>query len=515
MMLIGLDIGTSSAKAVLLSAAGRAIAIGSGAYAPDQPKPGWSEQDPRVWWSGACAAVRACMAGRDAGEVKAIGLSGQMHGSVLLSREAMEHAGIGAPAAVRPAMLWNDQRTSSECAWMEARAGGRMELVRATGNAALAGMTLPKLLWLREHEPRSLDAAALLLLPKDYVRLVMTGEPMTDVGDASGTLLFDVARRRWSERAIAWAEVDPAILPRVVESGTPAGTLTRWAAEQMGLRPGTLVVAGSGDNQCGGAGVGAVAEGTLAAIIGTSGVVYAPSEEPRLDLDLSLPGRLQSNAGPDGSGDRMGGWCVTGCMLSAGGALDWAARTIAPGVTIERLLEEAGAAPPGCAGLIFLPYLTGERCPHADAKARAGWIGLTSRHTRGHMIRAVLEGVAFAMGQMLGLMRGLGTGVREVRITGGGARSTLWRQICADAWGVPVAPVTAQEGSALGAALLAGVGAGVWPDLRSACAAAILVGPVDEPAASEDLSAAAGVYARGYHDLRAANAALHAIDSRE
>lgn len=477
-LLLGIDIGTSSTKAVLIDTAGRVAGVESAPHPIAQPRPGWSEQDPADWWKSTLAAVRGAIsaAGAESGAVRGIGLSGQMHGSVLLGAESLAGDGSQA-AALRPAILWNDQRTGAECAEIESAAGGRAALVGLVGNAALTGFTLPKVLWVRKHEPRVYARAAKLLLPKDYIRLRLTGRAATDVGDAAGTLLLDVDRRAWSLPMLERFGIDAALLPEVFESAAVTGGLTAWAAGELGLRPGTPVVGGSGDNQSGAVGAGVVGAGLVLCALGTSGVIFAHSEAPRKDG----PGRLHTMPAATGDARSRSGWCNTGVMLSAAGSLHWCRETLFPGERYERLLAEAGEAPPGSDGLSFLPYLTGERCPYADPAARGGWIGLTSRHTRGHLIRAVLEGVSFAMAQILDLVRGIGVPVETLRLGGGGAKSEIWRQMIADACGSPVELPQTEEGPAFGAALMAGVGAGVWPSVPAACRGTITVAERREP----------------------------------
>lgn len=516
MPLLALDLGTSSVKVVVCDDRGAILSSASAEYPLHQPRPGWSEQDPEDWWRGSVQAIRQAIAAvPDGTSVRAVGLSGQMHGSVLL--DAAAAGSEGRAAALRPAILWNDQRTRAQCAAIERAIGSRRACVEQLGNAPLAGFTLPKLLWVREHEPEVWCEVRHVLLPKDFIRFRLTGEMATDVGDAGGMLLLDVDGRKWNEAAAARVGIDPAILPPIFESCAVAGHVSAWAAEATGLPAGIPVVAGSGDNQCAAAGAGVVSPGQVLAVLGTSGVVYAHASRPTRDLPRGLSaedapvGRLQAFCAPDGGAAAPGQWCVTGCMLSAAGALSWCRRTIAPGVAFEELMHEAGSVPPGSEGLVFLPYLTGERCPHADPEARGGWIGLTSRHMRGHLVRAVLEGVTFGMGQMLDLMRASGVKVERVRLSGGGNRASLWRQMQADGYGVPVETTAGEEGgSALGAALMAGVGCGAWPSLRAATEAAIGVVERREPAGDGAYDRVREVYERLYPRLREDMAALGA-----
>ncbi|MCC6676271.1 MAG: xylulokinase [Phycisphaerales bacterium] len=499
-LLLGIDIGTSSTKAVLIDPAGRVVGMESAAHPISQPRPGWSEQAPEDWWGSTVAAVRGALAkGRARGEgVRGIGLSGQMHGSVLLGKESLEGDGRTA-RALRPAILWNDQRTGAECREIEAAVGGRPALVGLVGNAALTGFTLPKVLWVREHEPEVFGRVAKFLLPKDYIRLRMTGRAATDVGDAAGTLLLDVDRRVWSERMIRQFRLEAGMLPAIFESAEVTGELTAWAAAELGLRAGTPVVGGSGDNQSGAVGAGVVSAGLVLCALGTSGVMFAHSDAPRKDG----PGRLHTMPAATGDARSRTGWCNTGVMLSAAGSLHWCRETLFPTESYERLLAEAAGTRPGCEGLSFMPYLTGERCPYADPLARGGWVGLTSRHRRGHLVRAVLEGVTFAMAQILDLVRGIGVPVETVRLGGGGAKSELWRQMIADVCGSGVELPNTEEGPAFGAGLMAGVGVGVWPSVASACGATIAVAERREPGpAAAEYRAARGAYDGLYPALR-------------
>ncbi len=513
-LLLGLDIGTSAAKGVVVDASAqqhRIIAEASVEYPLSQPCPGWSEQDPEDWWLAVCRISRELVsraAAKGGGRpIAAVGFSGQMHGSVFLGDNAAALAGRA--HALRPAILWNDQRTALECTRIESAAGGRARLVELVGNAALTGFTLPKILWLRDNEPDRFKRLRTILLPKDFIRYRLTGELATDVSDASGVLALDVdSRTRWSADLLHKLGLDPAILPPVLESCSVAGLISDWAASQTGLPIGTPVVAGAGDNQAGAIGAGVVTSGIILAALGTSGVIYAHTDKPRRDLHApdAPAGRLHTMCAADGTANQPGGWSLTGCMLSAAGSLRWARAVLAADRSYDELCDEAATVPPGCEGLIFLPYLTGERCPHPDPHARAGWVGLTSRHTRAHMIRAVLEGVAFGMTQMLDLMRAAGVTATAARLGGGGSKSALWRQILADNFNVPCQLVGAggDEGPAYGAAIMGGVGTGVFPSAAAACKSLIPV--VSEVHPNPDTSAAyarpRAIYNHLYHDLR-------------
>ncbi|HZW08656.1 MAG TPA: xylulokinase [Phycisphaerales bacterium] len=516
-ILLGIDVGTSSTKAVLSDEHGRILATASAGHALLTPRPGWSEQDPEGWWRACIDAVRGALArsGRAGEEVAAIGLSGQMHGSVLLPGEALRSGGADAQA-LRPALLWNDQRTALQCERIESAAGGRAALVALVGNAALTGFTLPKLLWVREHEPETWRRVAAWCLPKDYVRLRLTGELATDVGDAAGTLLFDVDAREWSLRAHELHGLDPGASPRVLESCRVAGHTTRWGAEQTGLRAGVPVVAGSGDNQCGAVGAGIVEPGLVLATLGTSGVVYAHSDSPTKDAGAGAapPGRVHTVCAADGSEGSPGHWSLTGCMLSAAGSLQWLRDSLFPDASFERLLAEAESVPPGAAGLAFLPHLTGERCPYPEPSARAGFVGLTSRHGRAHLARAVVEGVTLTMRQILDIFAEIGVRATRIRLGGGGAKTAFWRQLQADIYGAPVELPNTEEGPAYGAALMAGVGAGVWPSVAEACRRTIVASETrpPDPGAAALYDELRAVHRGLYPALRPACAALGRFD---
>ncbi len=510
-VLLGIDIGTSATKAIAIDLDGRVVASASGEYPLHSARPGWSEQDPQDWWTATANSITSIVRSNPELRVRAIGFSGQMHGSVLIDKKTLDGAGEQSGTLGR-SILWNDQRTGEQCARIEDTVGGRRALVERVGNAALTGFTLPKLLWIQEHEPDQWASVAKLLLPKDYVRFRLTGEAATDVGDASGTLLLDVDRRAWSDDLPERFAIAGDILPRVQESCALAGEISSWAEGQTGVARGTPVVCGSGDNMAGAAGAGIVREGLVLATLGTSGVIYAHTLAPRKDLDEQTPGRLHAMCAADGTSETRGGWCVTGCMLSAAGCLQWAHDRLFPSASYDELFGDAGEIAPGAGGLLFLPYLTGERCPYPDPNARGGWIGLTSRHTRGHLIRAILEGVTFAMGQILDLQRSIGVRTDRVRLGGGGAKSELWRQIQADVYGVPVETPEGDEGPAFGAALMAGVGAGVWSSLAEACDATIRVRETREPGDAAQYDQVRAAYAGLYEPLRDSFASLTAID---
>lgn len=472
-MFIGIDVGTSSSKGLVIDDTGAVVASASAGHDFLRPRPGWAEQDPGVWWEATREVLRELTSKVGATNVRAIGLSGQMHGSVFLDRAALDAAGTGEPRAIRNALMWNDQRTAAECHEITELVGGARTLVDLVGNAALTGFTLPKILWLRNNEPEAFARLAAVCLPKDFVRLCLTGELIADVGDSAGTLLLDVEKRDWCDTVLAAVGLDRALLPPVYESGAVAGRVTAWAARETGVPQGTPIVAGSGDNMCGGLGAGVVSPGRAAVTLGTSGVVFAHADRCLKDLDERTPGRVHTMCSATGTEQRAGAWTITGCMLSAAGSLEWARQVLGPGVGFDELMAEAEAAPAGSEGLLFLPYLTGERCPYPDSAARGGWIGLTRSHTRGHLVRAVLEGVALNMAMVFELVESLAPRISEIRLGGGGARSPLWRQILSDTLGRELVMLDVDEGPAHGAALLAAVAGGAFETIEQACDAAV------------------------------------------
>ena len=447
--LIGLDVGTSSVKGLAIDQHGTVLSVAERGYPLSTPRPGWSEQDPEDWWRATAEVLDEL----DADRAMGIGLSGQMHGLVALGAD---------DRPLRPAILWNDGRTQAQCAEIEDRVG-LDRLIELTGNRALAGFTAPKLLWLREHEPETYGRIRSILLPKDYVRLRLCGTHAIDVADASGTLLFDVARRRWSDEVIGALELDPAWLPPALES-------PEVSCETRGGIP---VAAGAGDQAAGALGVGVVAEGGPASVVlGTSGVVFAALDAYRADPQARLHAFCHSVPGA---------WHVMGVMLSAAGSLHWLREAMGAGDGYDRLTADAAAWEPGVEGLLFAPYLAGERTPHADPDARAAFVGLGLRHDRGALVRAVMEGVAFGLRDSLDLVTSLGDRPRAGRVSGGGARSGLWLEIVASVLDLPLEVCTVDEGAAFGAALLGGVAGGVFEDAREAVEACVKVTRVVEP----------------------------------
>ena len=459
--LLGLDVGTGGTRAIIL---GKGDAIISSATREHQPivspREGWAEQHPEDWWSAAAGAIRDCITKADLGgqDIACVGLAGQMHGAVLLDDDDQ---------VLRPAIIWCDQRTQQECDWLN-HVVGHERLIQLTCNPALTNFTLTKLLWVRNHEPDIWQRFRSFLLPKDYVRLRMTGEHATDVADASGTLMLDVARRRWSSELMAAVGLPEACLPRLFESEEICARVCDEGARATGLRAGTPVVAGAGDQAGGAVGLGIVRPGDVSATIGTSGVVFAATDRPAMDLE----GRVHTfcHATPER-------WHVMGVTQAAGLSLRWFRDLLLGSPThqkgYEELINEAAATPAGADGLLWAPYLMGERTPHLDPRARGALVGLSARHTRGHVVRAILEGVAFSLKDTLTLFDQMKVPIRTVRLGGGGARSPLWCQIQADIYGHEAEIADAEEGAAYGAALLAGVANGVWSSVEEACECAV------------------------------------------
>ncbi len=463
---LGLDISTTATKAVLVDEAGEVLGISAASHRLSTPRPLWSEQDPHDWWAATQEAVARLLerSGVSGASVAAVGLAGQMHGLVLLDESG---------DVIRPAILWNDQRASAECEEIRARMGGLETLVAATGNDAFAGFSAPKLLWVRNNEPATYARVRQVLLPKDYVRFRLTGEYATDRADAGGTLFLDLETRDWSPRVLGALEVPREWLSRTHEGTEITGGLSRAAAEALGLEAGTPVVGGAGDQAAQAVGVGAVSPGTFALTVGTSGVVFAPADRPLFDA------RGRAHAFPHAV---PGAWHLMGVMLSAAGSLQWYHDTLAPEVSFDALVAEADPVPPGADGLLFLPYLSGERTPHADPRARGTFFGLALSHGRGHLTRSVLEGVAFGLRDNLELLGDAGLArPSSLRASGGALKSTTWRGILADVLDVPLEIVETPEAAAVGAALLAGTGVGAWATAGDAARAAVRVLGVREP----------------------------------
>jgi xylulokinase len=452
-LFLGIDISTTGAKALLIDREGGVVSSATTPLTLSTPRPLWSEQEPQEWWQAVAASVRQALsqAGADGASISSIGLTGQMHGLVLLDAQG---------EVLRPAILWNDQRCGDECEYIRARIGPE-RLISITGNDALTGFTAPKIIWVQKHEPEIYARARHVLLPKDYIRYMLTGKLAMDKADGSGTMLFDLKKRDWSLEVLEALEISAEWMPRTFEGPQVTGEVNNDAAEATGLRAGTPVVAGGGDQAAGGVGVGAVQPGIVSLVLGTSGVVFASTKSPLIEP----LGRLHAfcHAVPHR-------WHLMGVMLSAAGSLQWFRDALAPGANFIELIGEASDVTAGSDGLLFLPYLSGERTPYPDPTARGAWVGLTLRHKRAHLTRAVLEGVGFGLKDGFTLMQGAGLEqIEQVRISGGGAKSRIWRQIMADILNVELVTVNTTEGAAYGAALLAGVSSGAWPDVETAC----------------------------------------------
>jgi len=484
---LGLDLGTTGVRALLIDGHGAVLGAATAEHPLHSPAPGWMEQDPEDWWRATAQAVRASLerAGLPGEAVAAVAVSGQMHGATLLDATGR---------VIRPCILWNDQRSVAQCEEITRQVGGE-RLLAITGNTALAGFTAPKLLWVREHEPDRWARVAQVLLPRDYLNYRLTGILAGEPSDAAGTLLFDVRTRQWSLEIIHALNLDPAFLPPITPSAGFVGGISADSARLLGLREGTPVMGGGADNACAAAGNGVLEPGQVLCSVGTSGTVIAP-----VSLEVGTPGHnvhLFSHVSP-----RVN--YLMGVVLSAGGALRWFRDTCAPELMgaadpYDVLTVEAALTPPGAEGLIFLPYLTGERTPHGSAEARGVFFGLSPRHGRGHLARAVIEGVSLALGQSLTLLRDAGVHADVVRLTGGGARSPFWQQILADVFSCPVTLQPRDEGPAYGAALLAAVGAGAFPDIEAAGGMALTSARIEpRPMASAVYQRTAELYADLY-----------------
>jgi xylulokinase len=494
---IGTDIGTSGTKTIVIDEKGKLLGRSTVEHPLSTPKPGWAEQDPADWWGTTIESIREAFGQSNVGkdEIKGIGLSGQMHGTVFLD---------GSNNVLRPAILWCDQRTARECEYITEKVG-KERLIQLTCNPALTGFSAPKIVWLRNHEPEIYARVEKVLLPKDYIRFLLTGEFAGEVSDASGTLLFDVVHRRWSDEVLQDLEVPKEWLPEIYESPVPATKLNKEAAEELGLNPGTPVVGGGGDQAAGGVGNGIVREGLISSTLGTSGVVFASTDTPKLDKSARV--HTFCHAAPNT-------WHIMGVMLSAGGSFQWFRNVLGTEETAEArikgvdpyeiLTAKAEKAPVGCEGLVFLPYLTGERTPYPDPYAKGVFFGLTPRHKKEHMIRAVMEGVTYGLRDSLEIIRGMGVEAREIRASGGGGRSRLWRQMQADVFNSPVVTIDKDEGPAFGVALLAAVGAGEYSSPGEACEATISIrshlDPIPENVATYD--SYYPIYQKLYSDLR-------------
>lgn len=493
---VGIDTSTTATKALLMDEHGAIVAVGRSEYGFETPHPMWSEQSPHLWWDATVSAIAEALAigGVDGREVAGIGLTGQMHGLVMLDAEG---------AALRPSILWNDQRTQAECDDIRTAIGSE-RLIALTGNDALTGFTAPKILWVRNHEPDVFNRTAHVLLPKDYVRYRLTNDFATDKAGASGTLLFDLAARDWSSEMLDGLGIPPGWMPTTYEGPHATGELSVEAAAATGLAAGTAVVAGGGDQAANGVGVGAVSPGVVAISVGTSGVVFAAADAPIVEPE----GRLHAfcHAVPET-------WHLMGVMLSAAGSLRWFRDTVAPDRSYAELDAAAGDVDAGSAGLVFLPYLTGERTPHPDPLARGAFVGLTVRHGLGHLARSVLEGVAFGLRDSVELLA-TQIDLGEVRISGGGAASTAWVQIIADVLDRRVRLVSGEESAAHGAALLSATGSGAFTTVQEATNAAVQFGDPIEPGPDRAVyDEAYAVYRDLYPALKASLQRLSALDS--
>ena len=495
MHLLGIDVGTGGTRALIIDEKGHIVSSATEEHEPfASPQVGWAEQNPEDWWRACRLAIRKGLenANLSASEIACVGFSGQMHGAVMLDE---------ADRVVRPALIWCDVRTEDQCREFTQKVG-KERLIRLTCNPALPNFTLTKFLWVRENEPENWRRVHSVMLPKDYVRFRLTGERAVDMADASGTLLLDVANRRWSREVLQAAEFDESLLPDLYESQEICGKVTAKGAEATGLKMGTPVVAGAGDQAAGATGMGIVTPGWVSATIGTSGVVFAATDRPALDAK----GRLHTfcHAVPER-------WHVMGVTQAAGLSLKWFRDCFGTGTPMghdpyERLTAEASRAPAGSEGLLWAPYLMGERTPHLDPNARGALIGLTASHTRAHVIRSILEGVAFSLRDSFTLFSEMELPVNRVRLGGGGATSSLWRQIQADVYGREVEIVEAEEGAAYGAAILAGVGANIWDSVEAACndIVTIAVRIAPQPSAVEQMN-------RSYRSYRRMYGAIHSV----
>lgn len=482
---IGIDIGTSSTKAVVSDESGNIHFAGDPTYEFETPRPLWAENDPRRWWDATLECLRLIAKKVDVSQIVGIGLTGQMHGLVLLDANG---------SVLRPAIQWNDQRTAVQCAELTKKVGFE-EVIRITGNPILTGFTAPKILWVQQHEPEIWAKVAKILLPKDYIRYMLGGAFATDVSDASGMSLLDVGARNWSATMLEACGVKPGMMAEVYESPEVTCMLKDELAERFGFPKGIPIVAGAGDQAAGAVGSGVVTRGSVACSLGTSGVVFAQAEA----FEPEPQGRLHAFCAAV-----PGTWHYMGVQLSCAGSYQWFYDNLAFGASFKDLDVEAKAVPAGSEGLFFLPYLTGERMPHPDPQARGAFIGLTLRHGRGHLARAVLEGVTLGLRQGLDMMRNLGIETQKVIVSGGGANSPLWKQILADVFQSRIVTVNASEGGAFGSAILAMVGAGVYPTVEAACAAVIAETGSIEPDAetASQYNAALEVYQKLYPALQ-------------
>ncbi|MGI6740892.1 MAG: xylulokinase [Brevefilum sp.] len=481
MYFLGVDVSTTSSKALLIDEKGQIIGVESSPHTLQSPRPLWSEQDPLEWWKATSQSIQSVIkkAGIDSDSIGAVGLTGQMHGLVLLDESG---------DVLRPAILWNDQRTQAQCDEIH-QGVGKERFIQITGNVCLTGFTASKIMWVKENEPEIYQQVKHILLPKDYIRYRLSGDYAMDKADGSGTVLFDLKSRDWSAPLLETLDINPAWLPPTFEGTEFTGSIAPEAAEQTGLKVGTPIVAGGGDQAAQAVGIGAVESGIIGLTVGTSGVVFAPTSAGFVEPE----GRLHAfcHAVP-------GLWHFMGVMLSAAGSLQWYRDKLAPNLDFDTLVQEAETVPVGSEGLQFLPYLSGERTPYPDPLARAGWIGISARHGRAYLTRALLEGVSYAFKDIFSLIQTSGLEeIKEVRVSGGGMKSRVWREIMASVLNTELITVNATEGAAFGAALLAGVGSGNWPDVPTACQMTISRTGLTQPDAR-----ASEIYAQAYPIFR-------------
>jgi xylulokinase len=488
---LGLDIGTGGSRALLVDSNGHArFAHTTPHREMTMARPLWAEQEPVDWWRAAQAAIHGVLrhAGVDGSSIRGVGLSGQMHGLVILDDQSN---------VIRPSLIWCDQRSQAQVDYINATVG-REKVLGYTANPVLTGFTLPKLLWVRDHEPENYTRVKKMLLPKDYVRFHLTGEFATEVSDASGTSLFDVVNRRWSLDMANALGIDAGILPRAFESSEVTGLLSATAAAATGLKEGTPVVGGGGDQAASAIGNGIVAPGSISCTVGTSGVVFGYLSEPAYDP----AGRVHTfcHAVP-------GAWHVMGVTQGAGLSLQWFRNRLVAGAEYDDLTAEATLSPPGAQGLFWLPHLMGERTPHLDPLARAAWVGLTAKHNRADLIRSILEGVSYSQRDCLELIEGMGCQADQVRLSGGGATSPFWHQLFADVFGKRVVTLETKEGSAYGAALLAMVGSGEYSTVAELCR-----GVVHETSVKAPDKAVVDFYKKSYNIFRSLYPALKPVN---
>ncbi len=462
---IGIDASTTATKALLIDQEGKVAGVAFQEYPYETPKPLWSEQSATLWWDAAKTSIRQVIqeSGVKGDEIAGIGLTGQMHGLVLLDKDG---------EVLRPAILWNDQRTGPQCDAIREQMG-KENFIRISGNNPVTSFTLPKILWVQENEPEIWKKTRQILLPKDYVRYKLTGEYAMDRGGGSGTILFNVSKRNWSNQLLETFSIPPEYLPKTYEGTEQTSLVSDQIADELGVRPGVPVFGGGGDQQASAVGTGAVREGIVSISLGTSGVIFATTDKPFIDIE----GRMDTfcHSVPNK-------WNLMGVMLSAGGSLRWYRDTYFKDASYEDLLQGIDNITPGCEGVYFLPYLTGERTPYADPNARGAFIGLTVRHNEKHLTRAVIEGISFGLRDCFELIKHAGVKqIDQVRVTGGGAKSPIWRQILADILNSEIVTVNTTEGAAYGAALCALVGSGEFGSLEEACGLAVQVVELDNP----------------------------------